>query len=326
MTLGGRVMVILALLMPLTVAAGCGGGAATAKPDDITLYTCVSDSTIQPVIAAFQKAEPGRQVNLYRAPTGDLNARVAGDVRSGGLKADVIWGCDPLTMRNYVSQGLVGGWTPETDIPATVRTADYIGVANLYLVEVNKKGTTKPTSWSELTGPAFRGGVAIPDPGTAASALGALGYFTENTAYGLKYYRDLKAGGAVQVSTPDNVTTGVAEGVYRAGMTTANSAYAAQKSGSPIEVVWPKPGAVAIFGPIALAKHASASAAAKDLISYVTSRDGQTLIGASGSYPTLPNVPGPTKPASAPVVYPDWSAISARQDTLLKSYRQIFGG
>jgi iron(III) transport system substrate-binding protein len=318
--------VILALLVPLTVAAGCGGGSANANPDDITLYTCVSDSTIQPVIAAFQRAKPGRKVNLYRAPTGALNARVAGDVRSGGLRADVIWACDPLTMRGYVSQGLVGGWTPETDIPATVRTADYVGVANLYLVEVNKKGTAKPSSWTELTGPAFRGGVAIPDPGTAASALGALGYFTENTGYGLKYYRDLKAGGAVQVSTPDNVTTGVAEGVYRAGMTTANSAYAAQKSGSPIDVVWPKPGAVAVFGPIALAKHASGSAAAKDLISYVTSKDGQTLIGASGSYPTLPNVAGPTKPASAPVVYPDWSAISTRQDSLLKSYRQIFGG
>ncbi|MCW2766282.1 MAG: transporter substrate-binding protein, partial [Nocardioides sp.] len=39
----------------------------------ITLYTCVNDTTIGPVIDAFEKANPGTKVELYRAPTGDLN-------------------------------------------------------------------------------------------------------------------------------------------------------------------------------------------------------------------------------------------------------------
>ena len=88
--------------------------------ESITLYTCVSDTTIGPVIDTFEHAHPGTKVKLYRAPTGDLNARVAGDVRSGGLRADVIWACDPLTMQDYVNQDLVGGWTPETSIAVRV--------------------------------------------------------------------------------------------------------------------------------------------------------------------------------------------------------------
>jgi len=314
------------MLVPLLLVAACGGGQPAANQDEVTLYTCVSDTTIQPVIKEFEKAHPGRKINLYRAPTGELNARIAGDVRSGGLKADVVWACDPLTMQGYRDQELVGGWVPQTDIPTTVRTADYVGVAMLYMVEVNAKGTPPPRDWSDLSNQEYRGQVAIPDPSTAASALGALGYFAQNPQYGLDFYAELKENGAVQVSTPDNVTTGVAEGVYRAGLTTANSAYAAQKSGSPVEVVWPAPGAIGIYGPIALAQHSAESVAAKDFISYVTSREGQTVIGQSGSYPTLADVEGPTMPAHAPVVYPDWSKLSTQKADLVTSYQRIFGG
>ena len=42
---------------------------------------------------------------------------------------------------------------------------------------------------------------------------------------------------------PDDVTTGVAQGIYDAGITTANSAYAVKDDGSPVDVVWPEPGA-----------------------------------------------------------------------------------
>ena len=316
----------LTLILPLLLATACGGAQPAGSSGALTLYTCVSDTTIQPVIAEFEKAEPGRKVNLYRAPTGELNARIAGDVRSGGLKADVVWACDPLTMQGYVTQDLVGGWTPKTEIPTSVRTADYVGVAMLYMVEVNAKGTPQPKAWSDLTGSDYRGAVAVPNPGTAASALGTLGYFAQSPAYGTDFYAQLKKNGAVQVATPDNVTTGVAEGVYRAGLTTANSAYAAAKAGSPVQVVWPLPGAIGIYGPIALAKGAAESAPAKDFVSFVTSRDGQAVIGRSGSYPTLADVEGPTMPAHAPVVYPDWSSLSSQKDSLLKTYSQIFGG
>lgn len=315
-----------AALVPLALVAACGGSPEASGSEPITLYTCVSDTTIQPVIEQFERANPGSQVDLFRAPTGDLNARVAGDVRSGGLEADVVWACDPLTMQDYVDSGLVGGWTPETDIGADLRTDDYVGVAVLYMVGISHEATPPPQTWSDLTGEEYTDGVAVPDPAVAASALGALGYFAQDPDYGTGFYGALKRNGAVQVSTPDDVTTGVAEGVYEAGVTTANSAYAAQENGSPIEVIWPEPGAVAIYGPVALATDAADSAAAQDFISYVTSEEGQQVIADSGSYPTLDGVQGPTVPADAPVVFPDWSALAAQKDSLLDEYQQIFGG
>ena len=130
--------VAMALVVPACGTKGTSDSGSSSGP--ITLYTCVSDTTIGPVIKAYEKAHPDDKVKLFRAPTGELNARVAGDVRSGGLRADVIWACDPLTMQNYVKQHLVGGWTPKTSIPSAYRTDDYVGVAMLYMVAVTGKG------------------------------------------------------------------------------------------------------------------------------------------------------------------------------------------
>ena len=312
----------------LLLLAACGGqsGGGTGSDRSFTLYTCVSDTTIGPVIKMFEAAHPGTNVKLFRAPTGDLNGRIAGDVRSGGLRADVVWACDPLTMQDYTNQKLVGGWTPRTSIPAKYRTRDYVGVALLYMVAVVHRGVPVPTTWSDLTGPAYSGKVAVPDPAVAASALGALGWFASNRHYGVDFYAHLKKHGAKQVSTPDDVVTGVAEGSYRAGMTIANSAYTAKQSGSPIQVSWPRPGAVAIYGPVALAKNTDHASIAKQFISYVTSRVGQQVLANAGSYPVLPGVSGPTKPPGAPVVSPDWAKISTDKNGLLARYQKIFGG
>jgi iron(III) transport system substrate-binding protein len=310
----GIAAITVALLL---LVAGCSQPESSARTESITLYTCVNDTTVQPVITAFKAAHAGTDVQLFRAPTGQLNARVASDARSGGLKADVIWACDPLTMQDYVSQGLVGGWTPQTEIPESMRTPDYVGIALLYMIAITRKGKPAPENWKDL---ADAGKVAVPDPNVAASALGALAYF------GTDFYANLKSKGAVQVSTPDDVTTGVAQGIYDAGMTIANSAYAAAKSGSPVIVSWPKPGAVAIYGPVAVSKTTKNRQLAQDFVSYLTSPDGQAVIGSSGSYPTLPNVPGPTKPNNAPTVQPDWQALSSQKAALLDDYATIFGG
>ena len=322
---------VLTAVAVLLVAA-CGGkssatDAATGHGGPITLYTCLSDQSIQPVIEAFEARADGGRVDLFRAPTGELNARVAADARSGGLRADVVWGCDPLTVQAFVDQGLVGGWTPPgaDAVPPEFRTGDYVGGHVLYMVAVHRTDTPAPRAWSELAGEDYTS-LAVPDPAVAASALGALGWFAAQPAYGVDFFARLQAGGAVQVSTPDAVTTGVAQGVYDAGITIANSAYAAKEDGSPVDVVWPEPGAVAVYGPLALATGSADPDLAKSFISFVVSEEGQAVLGASGAYPTVPGVEGPTVPEGAPVVFPDWAAIAADKDAVLAEYQQVFGG
>lgn len=293
----------------------------------MTLYTCTSANVEQAVIAAFDKEHPGAKVNVFRAPTGQLNARVAADVRSGGIKADVIWGCDPLTMHGYDSQGLLRAWSPPnaSQIPSAYRTADFTGVDLLYMVLVVRSGTPVPTSWAELAQPSWQGKVALPSPSFAASALGALGYFASAPGYGMDYYKQLKAKGTVQVNAPADALTGVEQGTYEAGMTLANAAYADQRKGSPIEVVWPQPGAIAIYSSIGLTTKKHLSPLAEQFADFAASSAGQTVMAGQDTYVTINGLGGPPIPTGSPVVSPDWPTLFGSYKSVLADYVALFG-
>lgn len=320
-----RTVPIAVLAAVLLGAAGCSG--ASGKTRSLTLYTCATANVEQAVVNGFEKAHSGVQVNVFRAPTGQLNARIAADARSGGIKADVIWACDPLTMHGYDAQGLLAQWTPpnSADIPSRYRTAHFTGVAVLYLVAVVHAGTPAPHAWSDLTTPRYRGRVVLPDPGFAASALGALGYFATAPGYGLDFYQRLKANGAKQVNAPGDALTGVEQGAYAAGLTLANQAYADKKKGSPIDVAWPAPGGVAIYGPIGVTTRHQRSALAEQFADFAAGRDGQTLMARAGTYVTLPGVAGPPIPPGSQAVAPDWTALFATYKDVLAKYTRIFG-
>ncbi|HEY0473907.1 MAG TPA: hypothetical protein VGD34_19690, partial [Kribbella sp.] len=121
-----RLATAILLAVALVAPAACGSDKPRSTTGAITLYTCVGDPTAKAVIAAFTKDHAGTKVEMFRAPTGQLNARVAGDLRIGGIQADVLWACDPLTMHRFDKQKLLRSWSAPNaaDIPAQYRTAN----------------------------------------------------------------------------------------------------------------------------------------------------------------------------------------------------------
>jgi iron(III) transport system substrate-binding protein len=315
------------------LVAGCGSGGAksggdTARGKSITLYTCATENVEQAVIKAFEKANDGAKVNVFRAATGQLNARVAADLRSGGIKADVIWACDPLTMHGYDEQKLLRAWSPPNadEIPSKFRTPHFTGIDLLYMVAAVHRGGVKPATWADLAGPKFRNRVALPSPTFAASALGLLGYFSATEGYGIDFYRKLKRNGAVQLNAPADTLTGVEQGTYTVGVTLANAAYADQKKGSPIDVVWPKPGAVAIYAPIGVTTRKHSPQLAEKFADFAASRDGQRVMAGLNTYVPIPGLGGPPIPAGSSTVSPDWPPLFGTSKSILSDYVKIFGG
>lgn len=310
------------------VLAGCGGSGSGGGAHALTLYTCTDADVEQAVIAGFDQQHPGTKVTVFRAPTAELNARVAADQRSGGIKADVIWACDPLTMHGYDTQGLLANWSPPNAaaLPAGAHTARFSAVDLLYMVIVVHNGTTAPKAWSDLASAAYRGKVAFPSPTFAASALGLLGYLAATPGYGIGFYQRLKDNGAVQLDSPDDVLTAVEQGRYPVGVTLANSAYDDQAKGSPITVVWPRPGGVQIYAPIAVTTKANRSPLATDFADFVASRAGQKLIAQHDSYVPLPGLGGPPIPPGSPTVAPDWTSLFANYKSVLAQYTAIYQG
>jgi len=272
------------------------------------LYTSVTQETIDAVVGGYERAHPGAKVTVFRAPTGQLNARIAADQRSGGLRADAIWGTDPLSMQSYADQHLLAPWPlPQLkSVPEQYRTPEFWGTRLLYLVIVAHKDLQQqPTAWTDLTRPAYRGKVAVPDPAFAGSAFAALGYFSQAPEMGMDFYRALRD---------------------QLGITLDSGARTAVKKGSPIVIVWPKPGAIALYSPIAMTAQTArpTGSAVKEFMTYVLSPEGQQHIADTGWQPIISGVPGPPQPAGATSVSPDWAALFGHQQELLATYRSTF--
>ncbi|MDP9406166.1 MAG: extracellular solute-binding protein [Actinomycetota bacterium] len=301
-------------------------GAPSASAATVRLYTSVTEDTVDAVVAAYQEAVPGATVEVFRAPTGELTARVAAERREGGIRADVLWLTDPLSMQQYEADGLLAPVpaAAEDVVAPEYRSDTFVGTRILNMVIVARDDLDPaPSSWSDLADPRLRDAVAIPDPSFAGSAFGALGYFAGNDDFGLDYYRQLADNGAVQVSAPDDVTVGVAEGRYAAGMTLDNSARTAVENGSPITLIAPEPGAIAIYSPIAILTSAADPEAATAFVDFVLTEKAQAAIANTGWEPIRDDV---AWPHDLPQVAPDWAAIFDQQEPLLEEYRAVFGG
>jgi iron(III) transport system substrate-binding protein len=325
----------LTALALAALLAACGGSPtvspsapASSLAGTLHLYTSVTQDTVDAVLAAYRKAAPGVQVDVFRAPTGQLDARIAGELRSGGVGADVVWGTDPLSIEAWAAKGLFEPWTPTdaTAVPAAYHSDTFWGTRLLDMVIVHQPGLAPaPTDWHDLADAALSGAVAIPDPGFAGSAFAALGYFATADGYGMDFYRALKANGATQVQSVTDIVSGVADGRFKAGITLAKLARDAVAKGSPLEIAWPTSGAIAIYSPIAIITGTRNPAAADSFASFVLSRDGQAAIASTGWRPVRSDVTAGPAPGG-PEVAPDWSVLFSRQDELLAAYRSIFGG
>jgi iron(III) transport system substrate-binding protein len=325
----------LLTIAALGIAAGCSspgtaGPATTSGTTQLTLYTSVTQNTVTAVLDGFAHEHPGVKVTVFRATTGQLNARIAADQQSGGLRADVIWGTDPLSMESYAQAALFQPWPlPNlSGVPGQDKTRYFWGTRELYLVIVAHKGQEPlPRTWADLTSAAYKGKIALPDPAAAGSAFAALGYFDTAPGFGMGFYRTLKANGAVQVSTIPEVVTDVAEGRYQLGITLDSEVRTAVKQGSPVVMDWPSDGAISLYSPIAetVAARGATEQAAQALIGYILSPAGQRAIAKTGWQPVLPGVAGPPRPAGARKLYPPWTALFGRQNQVLRQYQAIYG-
>jgi iron(III) transport system substrate-binding protein len=332
----GSVARVRLLLLGLAVvalgAAGCTPAAAgptnsPATGGTITLYTSVTQDTVDAVLAALAQAHPDLHVNVFRAPTGQLDARIQAEQRSGGVQADVLWATDPLSTEAYSAQGLLAPLSgPGEDlsaVPSQYRTDTFVGTRLLNLVMVSGSGVQpQPVSWHDLTSAAYRDAVALPDPAFAGSAFAALAYFASTPDFGIDFYRQLKANGAVQVQAIGDVITNVANGTQKVGISLDKSVRDEVDKGSPIELVWPQPGAIAIYSPAAIFTSSSNPAAAATLVDFLVSVQGQTAIAGTGWQPIRADVPWNK---SGPVVDVDWGQVFGEQQQLLDQYHAIFG-
>ena len=319
-TVSSAIIVLAALAVP--AGAQEPGDDPTMAEGTVTVYTSVTQDTVDAVMAALEESNPALEVEVFRAPTGELDARIATELRTGGTDADLLWLTDPLSIQRYEAEGLLAPLEGEAFgvVPEAYRGETFVGTRLLNLVLVSGTDVEDPpTSWAEL---AEAEGVVMPDPGFAGSAFAALGYLATDDDYGLDFYQALKDNGTVVVQSPVDVVNGVAEGVYQTGITLDKIARTNVDNGAPIELTWPEPGAIALFSPAAVVATSDDLAAAQALQAFLVSPEGQAAIASTGWQPVRDDVEWPYEDT---VVTADWDELYGSQADLLEGFYAIFG-
>jgi iron(III) transport system substrate-binding protein len=144
-----------------------------AREGSLSWYTTFSDDDVKPMIDAFHKQYPKVKVNALRLSADKIPPRVLTEQRAKKYSADVVSG-DAPQVAQLLQAGALQPYTP-TDVEVLPEGLDlpqgYEGV--VYAVTtviaynptvVRDTGLPVPTSWEDLTKPAWKGQFSI-DPG-----------------------------------------------------------------------------------------------------------------------------------------------------------------
>lgn len=322
-----------------TGAASAAVAATPAAPTDVsgqfTLYTSVPQTIASRIEESLKKRHPNLKMTIFRAGTGAVVAKLAAEQKAGSIQADVVWVAEPSTYEEFKKQDLLLKFAPADAgrLLAELKDPDgyyYAGrLINTVIIYNTSLVKTPPSGWKDLTKPEFAGKVGLPSPAASGAAVAFVGALSQSSAFGYGYFADLKANGAVQVQNNTAANTKVAKGELMVASTLDYMIRALKQKGSPVDIVWPKEGAIFTPSPVGILKASKNVEASKAFVDYLLSQQGQQDMVEVGSF--LPVRDDVAPPAGAPKLgeikrFPlDWKDITARTEDIKKNFSDTFG-
>ncbi|WP_087116704.1 extracellular solute-binding protein [Corynebacterium urinipleomorphum] len=120
-------------------ASGENSGDSAAQSGEktvITVYTSEPEEKVDEINQAFQEENPDVEVQVYRAGTGDLKARIDAEKSSGKVEGDIIWAADAPTFEGLKSDEFLAKLTTSTPRASS-----------------RKPSTTRVTTWAPASSP-----------------------------------------------------------------------------------------------------------------------------------------------------------------------------
>lgn len=288
----------LAATLPVVVALTFSGAAQAQAQGKMTLYTSQPDKDAAQTVAAFRKAYPKVEVEVFRSGTTEVMAKLAAEFSAGQAQADVLLIADAASMEALKKDGRLGAHAAAnvSGIDRSAYDADktYFGSKLITTgIAFNTGAKVRPTAWADLIKPEYAGQVAMPSPLYSGAAAIMMGAVTDRSDLGWTFYEGLKRNNALAVRGNGAVLTAVANGERPVGVLVDFMAFTAKQKGSPVDFVFPKEGAPAVTEPVAMLKTARNAAAARAFIDFILSDDGQRLARDMGYIPARASVGNP---------------------------------
>jgi iron(III) transport system substrate-binding protein len=283
--------------------------AAAKKEGEVIWYTTqIVNQLVRPVAAAFEK-KYGIKVRSTRANATETAVKILNEAKANRLQADLFDGTTtvvPLKAENLVLQ-----WLPDEAkaYPAQVKDPQGYWIANNLFVITPGFNTSlipkgkEPRTYQDLLNPSLRGKMAWNGFPTSSGGGGFIGtVLTEmGQEKGMAYLRELaKQKIANLPGSAREVLDHVIGGEYSLALQIFNHhAVISAKKGAPVDWI-PREPATVTLSTISVLRQAPHLNAAKLLMDFIISREGQEVFARSDYLPAHPGVP-----ATVPTLKPD---------------------
>lgn len=299
--------------------------AGSGDAQTITVYTSEPEEKVDEINKAFNEKFPDIKVEVYRAGTGDLTARIESEKQSGDVGADVFWAADSATFENYSDD--LAELDIETDsLLEEVVDEDekYVGTRIIPTVIAynTEKVKEAPTSWEELTDPKYKDKLVMPDPAVSgAAAFNAAVWDEELDGDWME-----KLGKNKPMIAKSNGPTSqeIASGSRPVGVVVDYLIRDLKEAGSPVEVSYPKEGVPFVSEPAGIFEDSDAKEAAKKYIEFLISEEGQKLAVEQAYLPVRKDVgtpEGTPKLEEISLMNPDLEEISENKEDAVKKFQ-----
>lgn len=341
-----KLMGAAALMTLATVlAVGCGGGdkKTTAPAGDkkgvsgelmvyTSIYPDIIDKLCKPNVA---KAFPELKVTWFQGGTEKVKTKIAGEIKANKIGADVLMVADPSYYLALKKQNLLMNYKSK-ELEKVVLESDKDGAwlpvrVNNMIIAYNKDKIAKediPTSWEDLTLPKYKGKIAMPNPmlsGTAYVAVGAL-----SDKLGWDYFKKLKANGLRIEEGNSAIQNKLLTGEYMAAVILEENILKLQETKKePLAVCYPKEGCIIINSPIGIFKNTKNPEAAKAMVDWWLSPEGQKAVTAGWMHSVRGDVASPNGATvkladlNKNAIKIDWDKLANDEAKIKEQFRTI---
>jgi iron(III) transport system substrate-binding protein len=293
-------------------AAACLFSCASGQAADATLIeaakkegrvlwytTLIVNQVVIPLKTAFEKKYPGVTLDFARNDEGPTAIRLLNEAKAGRVQADVFDGLTvnvPLKREGLLARIEIPN---ASDYPAEMKDADGAWHALLLFVFTPGFNTTlvskadAPKTYQDLLDPRWKGKMAW-NPNSSAGAIGFVGniLLSMGPDKGMEYLRALSKQNIVNVEASSRaILDQVIAGEYPMGLMMFNNhTVISARKGAPSDWTPLEPVPVA-FDSLGIMKDAPHPNAARLLVEFLLSEEGQTVLKDADYLPANRKIP-----------------------------------
>ena len=328
-------LVLVACSEPTEGGSDTDADSTAASGDEqvtITVYTSEPEEKVDEINAAFMEAHPDINVEVYRAGTGDLNARIASEKQSGDIEADVLWAADSPTFEGYAADGDLAELENVDTEGVMEEVIDeegfYIGTRIIptviaYNTDVVSEDEA-PQSWQDLLDPQYKDKLVMPDPAVSGAAAFNASVWLESEELGEEWITALGENQPMIAQSNGPTSQEIASGSRPVGVVVDYLVRDLAAAGSPIATAYPEEGAPYITEPAGVFESSDNKEAAETYINFLLSEEAQKIAVEQAYLPVRESVDTPEgTPALADInlLTPDLEAVTEGQDAAVATFQ-----